>query len=82
MTPADARNAVETLREQAKDMPEMTLEEINAEISAARSERKSKYPQKYADQLRKKISKIKEQISCGNHPVFDEVDKLLDSLSD
>ena len=42
MTPAEARAAVETLREQAKDMPEMTLEEINAEISAARAERKAK----------------------------------------
>lgn len=32
--------AFEDLRAQAADLPEMTLDEINAEISAARAERK------------------------------------------
>ncbi len=30
------------LREEAKDLPEMTLDEINAEIAAARAERKKR----------------------------------------
>ena len=42
MTQAEARALFYELREEAKDLPEMSLEEINAEISAARSERKSK----------------------------------------
>ena len=82
MTPAEARTAVETLREQAKDMPEMTLEEINAEISAARADRQTCYPQKYIDELREEISKVKEQISRGKQPVFDSIDKLFDSLNE
>ena len=35
-----AIKAFEDLRAQAADLPEMTLDEINAEISAARAERK------------------------------------------
>ena len=34
--------AFQDLREQAKDVPEMTLDEINAEISAARAERRNR----------------------------------------
>lgn len=40
ITRAEARNAFYELRRQAADIPEMTLDEINAEISAARAERK------------------------------------------
>ena len=36
----DFREAFYALRKEASDMPDMTLEEINAEISAAREERK------------------------------------------
>ncbi len=36
----DLREAFSALREEAADLPEMTLEEINAEISKARSKRK------------------------------------------
>ena len=36
----DFRAAFNALREEASDVPEMTLEEINAEISAARADRK------------------------------------------
>lgn len=42
MTKAEARAAIEQLRKEAADLPEMTLDEINAEISAARAERKNK----------------------------------------
>ncbi len=35
----EALEAFEELRRQAADVPEMSLEEINAEISAARAER-------------------------------------------
>ena len=34
--------AFEDLRTQASDLPEMTLEEINAEIATARAERKKR----------------------------------------
>lgn len=34
---AEAKNAFHTLRRQAADVPEMSLEEINAEITAART---------------------------------------------
>ena len=37
----DFRAAFNSLREEAADTPEMTLDEINAEISAARADRKS-----------------------------------------
>ncbi len=36
ITRAEAKNAFHTLRRQAADVPEMSLEEINAEITAAR----------------------------------------------
>ena len=36
----DFRSAFNALREEAADIPEMSLEEINAEISATRSKRK------------------------------------------
>ena len=42
VTRADAKKAFYELREQALDVPEMTLDEINAEIEAARLERKRK----------------------------------------
>lgn len=42
VTRAEALRAFEDLRAQASDLPEMTLEEINAEISAARAERKKR----------------------------------------
>ena len=35
----DFRNAFKALREEAKDIPEMTIDEINAEIKAARNRR-------------------------------------------
>ena len=38
-TREDFRTAFNELGEEALDMPEMTLEEINAEISATRAER-------------------------------------------
>ena len=40
VTRSEAKNAFYALREQAADFPEMSLEEINAEIKAARAERK------------------------------------------
>ena len=40
ITRAEAKKAFYDLREQAADLPEMTLEEINAEIAAVRAERK------------------------------------------
>ena len=36
----DFRSAFDALRKEASDTPDMTLDEINAEISAARAERK------------------------------------------
>lgn len=42
MTRAEAKKALEEIRAEAADLPEMTLEEINAEINAARSERKKR----------------------------------------
>lgn len=42
MTKAEAREAIEALRREAADIPELTLEEINEEIRAARAERKAK----------------------------------------
>ena len=42
ITRAEAMRAFEDLRAQASALPEMTLEEINAEISAARAERKKR----------------------------------------
>lgn len=40
ITRAEAKKAFYDLREQAADVPEMTLDEINAEITAVREERK------------------------------------------
>ena len=40
ITRAEAKRAFYGLREQAADVPEMSLDEINAEISAVRAERK------------------------------------------
>ena len=40
ITRAEAKKAFYDLREQASDVPEMSLDEINAEISAIREERK------------------------------------------
>ena len=40
ITRAEATNAFYELRKQAADVPEMSLDEINAEISAVRAERK------------------------------------------
>lgn len=42
MTKDEARDAVEALRRVAADLPEMSLDDINAEIKAARDERKKK----------------------------------------
>ena len=40
MTRIEAQKAIDDLRAEAEDLPEMTLDEINAEIAAARAERK------------------------------------------
>mgnify|MGYP002510600802 FL=1 len=40
ITRAEAKNAFYELRRQASDVPEMSLDEINAEILATRAERK------------------------------------------
>lgn len=40
MTRVEAQAAIDRMRQEAADMPEMTLDEINAEINAARAERK------------------------------------------
>ena len=42
MTRYDAQAVIDALRSEASDLPEMTLEEINAEIRAARAERKNR----------------------------------------
>lgn len=42
VTRAEAMRAFDDLRVQASDLPEMTLEEINEEISAARAEREKR----------------------------------------
>ncbi len=42
MTRAEAQRAIDEIRAEAADLPEMTLDEINEEIDAARRERKSK----------------------------------------
>lgn len=41
MTKAEAQAAIDAARQEAADMPELTLDEINAEIRAARMERKA-----------------------------------------
>lgn len=40
ITRVEAKNAFHELRQQAQDIPEMTLDEINAEIMDVRAERK------------------------------------------
>ncbi len=40
ITRAEAKNAFYALRRQAADVPEMSLEEINAEIATARTEKR------------------------------------------
>ena len=42
MSRLDAKKAIEDMRAEAVDLPEMTLDEINAEITASREERKSR----------------------------------------
>lgn len=42
MTRLEAQRAIDEIRAEAAGLPEMTLEEINAEIDAARAERKRK----------------------------------------
>ena len=42
MTREDVRRVFEEARAQAADLPEMTMEEIDAEIAAARAERRAK----------------------------------------
>ena len=42
MTRAEAQRVIDDIREEAADLPEMTLDEINAEIRAARAERKAR----------------------------------------
>ena len=42
VTRAEAMKAFEDLRAQTAEFPEMTLEEINAEISATRAERRQR----------------------------------------
>ena len=42
MTRAEAKKALDDLKSEAADLPEMSLEEINAEIAASRAERKNK----------------------------------------
>lgn len=42
MTRAEAKRAFYELRSQAADVPELSLEEINDEISAARADRKGR----------------------------------------
>ena len=39
MTRAEAQAAIDTMRKEAADMPELSLDEINAEIQPARMER-------------------------------------------
>ena len=41
MTRAEARRAIDDMRAEAVNLPEMTLDEINAEINAARMERQA-----------------------------------------
>ena len=42
MTRNEARQVLDDLRDEASDMPDMPLEEINAEIAAVRQERKNR----------------------------------------
>ena len=42
LKPSQAQATLDALREEASGFPEMTLDEINAEINAARAERKAR----------------------------------------
>ncbi len=42
MTRAEAQKLIDDMREEAADLPEISLDEINAEIRAVRTERKSR----------------------------------------
>lgn len=42
MTRGEAQKIINDMREEAADLPEMSLDEINAEIRAVRAERKSR----------------------------------------
>ncbi len=42
MTRVEAQKIINDMREEAADLPEMSLDEINAEIRAVREERKSR----------------------------------------
>lgn len=42
MTREEARRAINALRDEAADLPELSLDEINTEIAAARAERKGR----------------------------------------
>ena len=42
MTRAEAKQAIDAMRQEAADIPEMTLDEIEAEIHAVRAGRKAK----------------------------------------
>lgn len=42
MTRAEAQKTIDDIREEAADLPEMSLDEISAEICAARVERKAR----------------------------------------
>ena len=42
MTRAEAKKAIDEIRAEAASLPDMTIDEINAEITAARAERNAK----------------------------------------
>ncbi|MCI8485498.1 MAG: RelB/DinJ family addiction module antitoxin [Lachnospiraceae bacterium] len=42
MTRKEAQAVIDEMRQEAADMPEMTLDEINAEIQAVRAEKRAK----------------------------------------
>lgn len=42
MTKAEAKKAIDDIREEAADLPEMSLDEINEEIYAVREERRAR----------------------------------------
>ena len=42
MTKREAKAAIQTLRTEAANLPEMSMDEIDAEIAAARAERKAR----------------------------------------
>ena len=46
MTKAEARKAIDDIRSEAESFPEMSLEEINDEIRAARAERRKRKTKK------------------------------------